>query len=143
MARKVLLVEDTFSDIELTKRAFQKSGLDIELDVAEDGKEALDYLFNHKPEPGFDQELPLFILLDLKLPKFDGFQVLQRIRGEERTRWIPVIVLTSSLEQQDILHSYELGANSYIRKPVDFTQFTKTIHELGRYWMNLNEHPNR
>lgn len=141
MAKKVLLVEDTFSDIELTKRAFQKTELDLDLVVAEDGKEALDLLFGSPIGSNKLQELPVFILLDLKLPKVDGFQVLRSIRGDQRTRWIPIIVLTSSSERRDIITSYELGANSYIRKPVDFVQFSKTIDLLARFWLNFNRRP--
>ena len=138
----ILLVEDNPSDIQLTKRAFEKSRIANQLQVAEDGQEALDYLFGRgvAGTPG-DDEAPALVLLDLKLPKMDGLEVLRRIRSEPRTRRLPVVILTTSKEDQDVAASYDLGANSYIRKPVDFTQFVKAVDHLGLYWLVLNEPP--
>lgn len=138
----ILLVEDNPSDIGLTKRAFEKSRICNELVVAEDGQEALDYLFGmgawaeKKPTT-----LPALILLDLKLPRMDGVQVLKRIREDDRTKRLPVVILTSSKEEQDRAECYDLGANSYIRKPVDFVQFAEAVQQLGLYWLVLNEPP--
>jgi len=131
----ILLIEDNLSDIELTKRAFEKSRISNKLVVAEDGQEALDYLF------GKGDLLPAVILLDLKMPKMDGLEVLRHLRANERTKRLPVVVLTSSSEQQDLIESYNLGANSYIRKPVDFKKFAEVIQQLGLYWLILNEPP--
>ncbi|HYA85839.1 MAG TPA: response regulator [Nitrospirota bacterium] len=131
----ILLIEDNLSDIELTKRAFEKSRISNKLVVAEDGQEALDYLF------GKGDLLPAVILLDLKMPKMDGLEVLRHLRANERTKRLPVVVLTSSSEQQDLIESYNLGANSYIRKPVDFKKFAEAIRQLGLYWLVLNEPP--
>jgi CheY-like chemotaxis protein len=136
----ILLVEDNPSDIELTRRALEKSHIANEMVVAEDGQEALDYLFGKATDPG-SGELPAVVLLDLKLPKVDGHEVLRRIRSGERTRRLPVIILTTSKEEQDVAQSYDLGANSYIRKPVDFVQFAQAIQQLGLYWLVLNEIP--
>jgi len=140
--KTILLVEDNPSDIELTKRALTKAKIANELVVAEDGQEALDYLFGTGNFAGRD-DLPriAMILLDLKLPKVDGLEVLKRIRANARTKRLPVVILTSSQEQQDIIKGYDLGANSYIRKPVDFTQFAEAIKILGLYWLVLNEPP--
>lgn len=133
----ILLVEDTQSDIDLTRRALVKSHITNELVVARDGQEALDYLFGRDET----QPLPVLILLDLKLPRLDGLEVLRHIRSNERTRLLPVVVLTSSNEEQDIAASYNLGVNSYIRKPVDFKQFAQAIQTLGLYWLVMNEPP--
>jgi len=138
----ILLVEDNPSDIGLTQRALAKSQIANELVVAEDGQEALDYLFGDGAYAGreIDRSLAL-ILLDLKLPRVDGLEVLRRIRADARTQRLPVVILTSSQEEQDLAQSYDLGANSYIRKPVDFTQFAQAIQRLGLYWLVLNEPP--
>lgn len=139
-SKVILLIEDNISDIELTRRAFQKSHIANQLDVVEDGQEALDYLFNKGQYAGKPaKELPSLILLDLKLPKIDGLQVLQQIRANNLTSRLPVVILTTSSEEQDIAQSYDLGANSYIRKPVDFTQFIEAIQNLGLYWLVINE----
>jgi len=136
----ILLVEDNPSDIELTRRALQKNHIANEMVVAEDGQEALDYLFGGEPSgSGHENELPALILLDLKLPRVDGLQVLRRIRADERTRHLPVVILTTSGEEQDIAQSYDLGANSYVRKPVDFEQFVEVTRYLGLYWLVMNE----
>jgi two-component system response regulator len=138
----MLLVEDNPSDIGLTQRAFSKSHIVNELVVVEDGQEALDYLFGEGAYEGRDvQQLPTLVLLDLKLPKVDGFEVLKRIRSDPRTRRLPVVMLTTSSEEQDIGTSYDLGVNSYIRKPVDFVQFAQAILQLDLYWLVLNEIP--
>jgi CheY-like chemotaxis protein len=138
----ILLVEDNPSDIGLTKRALVKHRVTNELVVAEDGQEALDYLFGTGAFTGRDvTELPTVVLLDLKLPKLNGLEVLKRIRDNPRTRRLPVVVLTTSKDEQDIINSYDLGANSYIRKPVDFNQFAEALRQLGLYWLVLNEPP--
>jgi len=136
----ILLVEDNPSDVGLTQRALEKSHIVNELVVAEDGQEALNYLFSSDPLTGQKMnELPALILLDLKLPKLDGLQVLRQIRTDERTSRLPVVILTTSSEEDDIAQSYDLGANSYIRKPVDFKQFVEAIQHLGLYWLVINE----
>jgi CheY-like chemotaxis protein len=138
----ILLVEDNPSDIGLTQRALEKSRVANDLVVAEDGQEALDYLFGAGAHAGRDvTELPTLVLLDLKLPRVGGLEVLARIRADERTRRLPVVVLTTSKEDQDVAASYDLGVNSYIRKPVDFDQFAQAIQHLGLYWLVLNEPP--
>ena len=136
----ILLVEDNPSDIGLTQRAFAKSRIANELVVAEDGQEALDYLFATGKHTGRDanQNIAL-VLLDLKLPRVDGLGVLRQIRADPRTDRIPVVILTTSQEEQDVAQSYDLGANSFIRKPVDFTQFAQAMDHLGLYWLILNE----
>lgn len=141
-SKKVLLVEDNPSDIKLTKRALEQNIITNELIVAEDGAEALDYLFATGQYAGRDiRDLPAVVLLDLKLPKIDGLEVLRKIRAHEITRLIPVVILTSSDHEVDMTASYNLGANSYIRKPVDFKQFTEAVRTLGMNWLLLNEPP--
>lgn len=136
----VLLVEDTPDDAELTLRAFRKNHLFNEVVVVQDGAEALDYLFGQGAYAGRGpRALPQFVLLDLNLPKLSGLEVLQRIRADERTLCLPVIILTTSREQQNMMEGYRLGANSYIRKPVDFEQFSEAVKQLGLYWLVLNE----
>lgn len=136
----ILLVEDNPQDEELTLRAFRKSKILNPVVVARDGAEALDYLFARGAHAGRDTSImPQLILLDLKLPKMDGLEVLQQIRADDRTRLLPVVILTSSVEEQDRLGGYGLGANSYVRKPVDFTQFMEAVRQLGLYWLVLNE----
>ena len=139
---EILLVEDNPTDVELTLRALKKNNLTNKVHVVTDGAEALDYLFatGTYKEREIDKK-PKVILLDLKLPKVDGLQVLKKIKADERTKDIPVVVLTSSREEQDRIESYKLGVNSYIVKPVDFEQFTKSVLELGLYWLLLNELP--
>jgi CheY-like chemotaxis protein len=140
--KTILLVEDNADDEELTIRALKKNNVTNNLVVARDGVEALDFLFGIGAYAGRDAVvLPGLVLLDLKLPKIDGLEVLRRIRADERTRRMPVTVLTSSKEEQDVIKSYDLGANSYIRKPVDFNQFTDAVRQLGLYWLMLNEVP--
>jgi len=141
-SRAILLVEDNPSDVDLTKRAFEKRNLVNTLVVVGDGQQALDYLFGAGAYAGRNvADLPACILLDLKLPKVDGVTVLKTIKGDERTRMIPVIVLTSSNESQDLKACYGLGTNSYIRKPVDFDEFVEAVSHLGLYWLVLNEPP--
>jgi len=136
----ILLVEDNPSDVGLTQRALAKSHVANELVVAEDGQEALDYLFGAGAHAGRDvTELPALVLLDLKLPRMDGLQVLRAIRANDLTSRLPVVILTTSKEEQDVAQSYDLGANSYIRKPVDFTRFVQAVENLGLYWLVLNE----
>jgi two-component system response regulator len=140
MTKIILLVEDNPDDVELTVIAFKKNRIANEIVVARDGAEALDYLFGTGIHAGRDLNImPTLILLDLKLPKLDGLEVLKRLRENARTKRIPVVVLTSSKEQQDIIESYNLGANSYVRKPVDFTTFMEAAKQLGLYWLVLNE----
>lgn len=139
---EILLVEDNPNDVELTLRAFKKHKLTNPVHVARDGAEALAYIFsNGRDAQGGVEHHPKVILLDLKLPKVDGLEVLQRLKTDARTRTIPVVVLTSSREEQDIVRSYELGVNSYIVKPVDFEQFMEAARILGLYWTLLNEPP--
>jgi CheY-like chemotaxis protein len=141
-SKKILLVEDNPSDIKLTKRALEQNIITNELIVAEDGAEALDYLFATGQYAGRDiRDLPAVVLLDLKLPKIDGLEVLRKIRAHEITRLMPVVILTSSDQEGDMAASYNLGANSYIRKPVDFKQFTEAVRTLGMNWLLLNEPP--
>jgi len=136
------LVEDNPDDEALTLRAFRKSNLTNEVIVARDGVEALDYLMGTGTYAGRDpNDKPQLVLLDLKLPKLDGLEVLQQIRENEYTKMLPVVILTSSKEQEDLIKSYSLGANSYIRKPVDFNQFVQAVQQLGLYWLVLNQYP--
>ena len=140
--KMILLVEDNPDDEALTLRALKKSHIGNEIFVVRDGAEALDFLFCTGTYAERDpREVPEMILLDLKLPKVDGLEVLRRIRADERTRLLPVVILTSSNEEQDLLEGYKKGANSYIRKPVDFNQFAEAIRQLGLYWLVLNEPP--
>ncbi len=138
----ILLVEDNPDDELLTLRALKKTGVQNDVVIARDGVEALDYLFARGPYSGRDPAvMPQLILLDLKLPRVDGLEVLRRLRSEERTRLLPVVILTSSREQRDMLDGYGLGANSYVRKPVDFEQFVRAVDLLKLYWLVLNEDP--
>jgi two-component system response regulator len=140
----ILLVEDNPDDEALTLRALRRNNILNEVVVARDGAEALDYLFGEGRHDGRDtREQPCLILLDLKLPKIDGLEVLKRMRSDTRTQLQPVTVLTTSNEESDIVSSYRLGANSYIRKPVDFTQFMEAVRQLGLYWLALNVPPSR
>jgi CheY-like chemotaxis protein len=140
--KTILLVEDNPSDIDLTKRALANANIANKVVVAEDGQEALDYLFGTGHYAGRDAApLLAVVLLDLKLPKVDGLDILRRIRANRRTKRLPVVILTSSQEEQDIAAGYDLGANSYIRKPVDFLKFAEAIKTLGLYWLVLNEPP--
>ena len=138
----ILQVEDNPDDVELTLLAFKNNHIQNEVVVVRDGAEVLDYLFGTGAYAGRDIDImPAVTLLDLNLPKINGLEVLRRIRGDERTQLLPVIILTSSKEEQDLISSYKLGANSYIRKPVDFAQFSEAIRQLGLYWLLLNEPP--
>ncbi len=138
----ILLVEDNPDDEALTLRALKKNNIRNEVSIAHDGVEALDFLFCTGIYAGRDSnDVPELILLDLKLPRVDGLEVLRRIRENERTRLLPVVVLTTSSEDQDRLRSYDLGANSYVRKPVDFQEFIGAVGQLGLYWLILNERP--
>jgi two-component system response regulator len=138
----ILLVEDNPDDAALTQRAFAKSNIANKLVLVKDGVEALDYLFATGAWAGrSEEEDPTLILLDLKLPKIGGLEVLRRLRAEQRTRLIPVIILTSSVEERDLIEGYSLGCNSYIHKPVDFSQFTEAVKTLGLYWLVLNQPP--
>jgi len=135
----VLLVEDNEDDVQLTLRAFKKHNLANDIHVATDGREALDFLFCLGKYASRDPaDTPQVVLLDLKLPKIDGLEVLRQVRADPRTKFLPVVVLTSSNEERDLVESYRLGANSYVRKPVDFQQFTHAAHQLGLYWVVLN-----
>jgi two-component system, response regulator len=139
---EILLVEDNPNDVELTLHALKKNNLANRIQIVRDGAEALEYLFGSGADAGGDiNHKPKVILLDLKLPKVDGMEVLKRIKADERTRSIPVVVLTSSREERDIVESYRLGVNSYIAKPVDFEQFTEAVRQLGLYWLLLNQPP--
>jgi len=140
--KTILLVEDNPDDVTLTLRALKKNNLLNEVVVARDGVEALDFLFSEGSYASRNPEhLPELILLDLKLPKVDGLEVLKRIRASQLTKLLPVVILTSSNEQSDIISGYELGVNSYIRKPVDFEQFIEAVRQLGLYWLVLNQTP--
>jgi two-component system response regulator len=140
--RVILLVEDNSSDVELTRRALLKEHIMNEVIVAEDGQEALDYMFGEGIYQGRDvSHLPALVLLDINLPIIDGIEVLRRLRSDPRTHRQLIVILTSSKEEQDLLKSYDLGVNSYIRKPVDFNQFSEAIKYLGLYWLVINEPP--
>jgi len=134
--KTILLIEDNPDDEMLTLRAFRNNNIHNEVKVAHDGQQALDYFFG---EGASENAVPVVVLLDLKLPKIDGLEVLRRLRADERTMLLPVVILTSSMEEQDLISSYRVGANSYIRKPVDFSQFMEAIRQLGLYWLILNE----
>ncbi|HEY3145988.1 MAG TPA: response regulator [Dongiaceae bacterium] len=140
MPKVILLVEDNPDDEALTLRALKKNKIANSVVVARDGVEAVDYLFGTGAHAGRDaNDLPQIVLLDLKLPKLDGFDVLRRIRADERTRFLPVVVLTSSKEERDVVQSYRDGCNSYVRKPVNFDEFLEAARQLGMYWLLLNE----
>lgn len=140
-SKTILLVEDNPDDEALTLRALHKNNILNDVVIVRDGAEALDYLFCQGGYATREVSSPAVILLDLKLPKIDGLEVLKRLRNDERTRLLPVVILTSSKEEQDILKGYSLGANSYIRKPVDFIQFIEAIRQVGLYWLMMNEPP--
>jgi two-component system response regulator len=142
MEKTILLVEDNANDEELTLRALRKSNIANEVFVARDGQEAVDFLFGTGQHAGRElAKMPAVVLLDLKLPKLNGIDVLQRIRADPRTRLIPVVVLTSSSEDEDMLRSYQSGANSYVRKPIEFSAFAHAVTQLGMYWMLINQSP--
>ncbi len=138
--KNILLVEDNPDDIALTLRAFQKNQIRNQVHVASNGPDALVFLHDCDAETGkYTNPLPVIMLLDLKLPKMDGFEVLKRLREHERTRYLPTIILTSSKEERDLAESYRLGANSYVRKPVSFDEFMEAVQQLGLYWLIINE----
>ncbi len=138
--RKILLVEDNEDDVLLTLRALRENRIGNRVDVVRDGAEALDYVFARGEYADHDDgDLPAVILLDLKLPKVDGLEVLRQIRAHERTKLLPVVILTSSSEEKDLVNGYKLGANSYVRKPVAFGEFAEAVKQLGLYWLLLNE----
>ena len=142
MSKTILLVEDNPDDVKLTLRAFKRNNMLNPIVVARDGVEALDFLFArgaHAERAG--KPLPTLVILDLKLPKLDGLEVLKAVRGDARTKLVPVVILTSSKEQQDLIQGYALGANSYVRKPVDFTEFMEAVRLLGIYWLMTNQPP--
>ena len=140
----ILLVEDNPDDVELTLRAFKKNKIANDVIVARDGVEALDYLFGIGAYTGRDTtKTPRIILLDLKLPKLDGLQVLERLRSDKRTAFVPVVILTSSKEEHDLVSGYKTGANSYVRKPVDFNEFVEAVRQIGLYWLLINEAPRK
>ncbi len=137
----ILIVEDDPDDETLILRALKKHNIKNDINVARDGAEALDYLFKTGPYADRDGGNPAIVLLDLKLPKIDGLEVLRRIRADEKTKLLPVVILTSSDEQEDMIRGYDLGANSYVRKPVEFEEFSDAVGRLGLYWLLLNEPP--
>jgi len=138
-AKYILLVEDNLDDELLTIRALKKNNLLNNVEVVRDGAEALEYLYKDGKFKNRNKGLPEVILLDLKLPKLSGLEVLKQIRADERTRYLPVVILTSSDEDRDLIESYKLGANSYVHKPVDFNQFTEAVNSLGLYWLIINK----
>ncbi|MFA6401197.1 MAG: response regulator [Salinivirgaceae bacterium] len=141
-SKTILLVEDNPDDVDLTLRALKKNNIKNEVTVVYDGAEALEYLFGTGKYLGRDlTNMPTVVLLDLKLPRVDGLEVLRQIRSNELTKLVPVVILTSSKEEQDIVNGYSLGVNSYVRKPVDFNQFAEAVSHLGLYWLLLNEGP--
>ena len=143
-SKVILLVEDNPDDVELTLMAFKKYNIMNDVVIAGDGAEALDYIFGKDEYASRDMgNLPEVVLLDLKLPKVDGLEVLQRLRADERTKHLPVVILTSSNEERDIINGYDLGANSYVQKPVEFTQFSEAVGRLGIYWLLLNKSPKK
>jgi len=142
MEKTIMLVEDNPDDEELTLRALRKASIANDVFVARDGQEALDFLFGTGQHAGREPlTMPAVVLLDLKLPKLDGIDVLQRMRADPRTRLVPVVVLTSSSEDEDMLRSYQSGANSYVRKPIEFSEFAHAVTQLGMYWMLINQTP--
>jgi CheY-like chemotaxis protein len=142
MEKVILLVEDNPDDVILTRMALKKAHINNKLVIARDGEEALDYLFRRGAYAGGARDqVPELILLDLKLPKLNGLEVLKQIRSHKKTRCLPVVILTSSLEEKDIIESYELGCNSYVQKPVDFDRFVEAIKEMGLYWLVLTQPP--
>lgn len=142
MNRKILLVEDNPSDEKLTLMAFKKNNFNEEIFVVRDGAEALDYLFSNKETVNpASHDLPDLIILDLKLPKVSGLEVLEKVRNHQTTSLLPVVILTSSAEDKDLLQSYQLGVNSYVQKPVKFDEFVDAVRQLGSYWLFLNYHP--
>jgi two-component system response regulator len=142
MTARILLVEDNDDDIALTLRALEKNNLRNGVVIARDGKEALDWLFCRGEHAGRNaNELPELVLLDLNLPRVDGLEVLRQIRADDRTKYLPVVVLTSSARDRDVVQSYQLGANSYVQKPVNFTDFIDATRQLGLYWLVLNRRP--
>jgi len=142
MEKTILLVEDNPNDEELTLRALRKANIANEVAIARDGQEALDFLFGTGKYAGRElPSMPAVVLLDLKLPKLDGIDVLQRIRADPRTRLVPVVILTSSSEDEDMVRSYQSGANSYVRKPIEFSAFANAVTQLGMYWVLINQIP--
>jgi two-component system response regulator len=142
MGETILLVEDNLDDVELTLRAFRKNNIANQMVVVHDGVEALDYIFCRGAYVDRNgKEMPRLILLDLKLPKMNGLQVLERLRSDEQSKMVPVVILTSSKEESDLISSYRNGANSYVRKPVDFNQFVDAVKNIGLYWLLINEPP--
>lgn len=137
----ILLVEDSQDDIDLTRRALKKHNLANDLKVVMDGTEALDFLFKEGPYENSEHSMPQLVMLDINLPKLSGIEVLKRLRSDERTRLLPVVMLTSSKEERDVVQSYSFGANSYVQKPVSFEEFTEAVKQLGIYWLALNESP--
>ncbi len=142
IGKYILMVEDDPDDVALTLRALKKHDIKNEVVVVEDGAEALEFIFATGAHAGRDAgHLPEFVMLDLKLPKVSGLEVLKRIRADERTATLPVVIFTSSKEERDLAEGYNLGANSYVRKPVEFDEFAEAVHQLGLYWLILNEPP--
>lgn len=139
--KRILLVEDNEHDVELTLTALDEHNLANEVVVARDGAEALDYLYGRGKFTGHANGLPVVVLLDLKMPKVDGLEVLRQMRAEPHLRFLPVVMITSSREEQDLIHSYQLGVNAYVVKPVDFQKFVESVRELGMFWAVINEPP--